>query len=74
MGYLFGISASGFGLGIMDGHDRDGGGLTRGLGRDHCRWGIAMAGRVMIIELVELPSPAVSVEPSHSVPFYMSCV
>lgn len=36
--------------------------------------GIAMAGRVMIIELVELPSPAVSVEPSHSVPFYMSCV
>jgi hypothetical protein len=36
--------------------------------------GIAMAGRVMIIELVELPSPAVFVEPSHSVPFYMSCV
>lgn len=35
---------------------------------------IAMAGRVMTIELVELPSPAVSVEPSHSVPFYISCV
>ena len=30
---------------------------------------IAMAGRVMTIKLVELPSPAVSVEPSHSVPF-----
>ena len=28
-----------------------------------------MAGRVMTIKLVELPSPAVSVEPSHSVPF-----
>ena len=39
MGILFGISAGGFGLGIMDEHDRDGGGLTRGLGRDHCRWG-----------------------------------
>jgi hypothetical protein len=74
VGYLFGISASGFGLGIMDGRDRDGGGLTRGLGRIIVDGGIAMAGRVMIIELVELPSPAVFVEPSHSVLFYMSCV
>ena len=39
MGILFGISAGGFGLGIMDGRDRDGGGLTRGLGRDHCLMG-----------------------------------
>ena len=69
VGFLFGISASGFGLGMFTAHMIamvDLAGSWEGA--------IAMARRVMTIELVELPSPAVSAEPSHSVPFYMSCV